>query len=752
MKFSDIRYLTYLLFSLILVNCGSNESSNTQMVDKRQTKYSLIIPENPSIAEREAAETLRDNLQSITRTRFSIITDATPNLKQEIVIGDSKRVDASSIAKEEVQPDGYSIKTEGQKLYVFSPREGEGIRYAIRDLLTSLGVEKFIPNMTVYSIDTTMTLPVIDVTFNPPFTWRSLDNLGSENEAFYTWHKLNNTDLDQTKWGVGSHDFNEWINPNDNPSFYTKIKDQSIPNAKFCLTNDEFFEAVNAKLNARINARKSAEYWEVSPGTISQSCSCEKCSAVNTEEDSPAGALIQFINKLAKNHSNKTIATMLSGDQTKPGKTAPANNVLITLSTEALNKSVPLITDKFGEAFKTNLDTWLTQTKNVMIYDHIVQYGNPVSPFPVFASFAENLKYYADKGIKMIHVQGSHEKGNDLAALKSYVVSRLLWDPNIEPDFLISQFTNEYYGDAGQFIKRYIDLMSEQAAKYGSLMTVADGPTVPIKTHLRPELMDQYNYFFNQAEDVIKADPEIRDRVKLARLPIVFTSLEQAKVYGNEKRGLFLNINGRWMAVPGMKTLATDFAGECKRLGVKYLGNGSLTPDEFANSIMAFTEQNVNSHKAIKQPVVMRRAPNQRFSGGNLSLLTDGLIGGLDPKYGWIGYEQYDMESTLTLAAPKNVSSLNIRFLHDPSKNIFLPKSVKVQISSDGTNYESIGSKSASSKATSNKPTIEAFTFNVGKKSVKSVKIDGLNPKTVPTGFMGSGQPSWIFADEIELN
>ena len=741
MKIERCIYYLMLFFAILIHSCSQDSSGGIQLADNRKTGYNLIIPENPSIEERSAAERLRQSLFNVTRANFPILTDATPKTDKEIVLGDSKRISDSGIATDEVEPDGYAIKTRGQKIYMYSPQEGEGIIGAVMDFTKSIGLERFIPNLSVYTIDTTLQIQPIDMIFNPAFSWRSLNNIGADKEDFYIEHKLNNTPEEKNKWGTWGFVLDRLV-----PQYYQEQAESPTLKESVCLTDEKFVTDLKSGLSGLLTRRKSASHWSVSLRQKEMWCTCQNCRQVIDEEGSPAGPVIRLINRLASDYTGKTWATTVYSDQ-PPTKTPVAENVILIISTEKINRSNPIVNDEYAAAFRENLDGWLAANDRVMIFDYLTDPDQPLNPSFNLNTIQANLQYYASKGIKMIHMEGSNRIGSDLGPLKTYLAAKLLWDPNTDVDANIQAFCDLYFGDAGQYLKRYIDLQNEQSEKYGKLLTVSDGPTVPVKTHLRPELMDQYNYFFNQAEEVVKGDPELRDRVKLARLPMVYSSLEQARVYGTGKKGFFLNINGRWMAVPGLKTLATNFAGECERMKVDFVMNRK-TPRQYEQELLAYADQNVEDHIAFGVAPALRRPPAQNYSGGNPDLLTDGLKGDKSHHYGWIGYESFDMEATLNLPQNSNSNMLSIRFKHDPLRRIHLPQKVSIQVSEDGTNFSNGGSKSLSSTSM---PKIETVTFPLGGKSLKSIKIVASNVKVVPTGYPTSGQPAWLFSDEIEL-
>jgi hypothetical protein len=105
----------------------------------------------------------------------------------------------------------------------------------------------------------------------------------------------------------------------------------------------------------------------------------------------------------------------------------------------------------------------------------------------------------------------------------------LLWNPQCDVNAVINDFLSGYYGRSGQHIRRYFDLL------HGRLTAdthIGLGTTPKDKLFQDPFIRNA-SAIFDQAEAV--ADTEaIRQRVELARLPLMFLECKHSPVAARE--------------------------------------------------------------------------------------------------------------------------------------------------------------------------------------------------------------------------
>lgn len=88
-------------------------------------------------------------------------------------------------------------------------------------------------------------------------------------------------------------------------------------------------EIVCDELSRRIAANPEAKYWSVSANDNYGYCTCPECAKIDAEEESPAGSVVRFANKVAARFPDKTISTLGYLYSRKAPKTKPAPNVNI---------------------------------------------------------------------------------------------------------------------------------------------------------------------------------------------------------------------------------------------------------------------------------------------------------------------------------------------------------------------------------------------------------------------------------------
>lgn len=142
---------------------------------------------------------------------------------------------------------------------------------------------------------------------------------------------------------------------------------------------------------------------------------------------------------------------------------------------------------------------------------------------------------------------------------------------------------------------------------------------------------------------------------------------------------------------------------------------------------------------------------SQYTGGGDLGLI-DGQHGGPNFRTGsWQGYQGVDFEATIDMAKEVRLGDITASFLQDQRSWIFMPVEVEFFLSSDGTNYRSIGK--VMNDAPDNLPdaVIEEFSIDGSGKSARFVKVHAINRGVCPEWHVGAGDKAWIFIDEITI-
>ena len=138
--------------------------------------------------------------------------------------------------------------------------------------------------------------------------------------------------------GLFVHTFNTLCPPEEffatNPEYFSEINGGRVKDhTQLCLTNPHVLRIVTERLLARIRQDPTAKLFSVSQNDWYNFCTCPDCKAIDDREESHAGTMITFVNKVAeaveKEFPELWIETLAYQYTRKPPKTLkPRRNVV----------------------------------------------------------------------------------------------------------------------------------------------------------------------------------------------------------------------------------------------------------------------------------------------------------------------------------------------------------------------------------------------------------------------------------------
>ncbi len=747
-----IRYIAFLVFSLVISTAVVAKNKPLKITENGNSAYVIVVSENASAIELEAAQLLRSYVTRISGCKLAVVNDKARPVKTEISVGFTNRLDPKTNTRLKVlAPDGFQIFTDGKKLFVVGGSH-KGVYYGVVYLLEKqLGCQMYAPYVEYVPENKSIAFPQLNYAEEPANILRIVHGKFNENKSYKEWMRLDNIN-EVFADGYYVHTFNRlvpwetYFGPH--PEYYAYMNGKRIID-QLCMTNPDVLKLVIDKLSVEMAKQPDKNIWSVSQNDNFSYCQCEKCKAINEVEGAPSGALIRFVNQVAAHFPNKTISTLAyQFSRSAPKITKPATNVQIMLCTIELNRSKSIESDAGSQSFVKDIADWAKLTNNIYLWDYTVDFANSVTPFPNLHVLQPNIQFLTRNGAYQHFQQTNTMKGNEMAELKAYLLARLLWNPDVDIDSVKSVFLKGYYAEAAPFMKLYIDKLESELIKSSEWLDIYGSPVHHEKSFLSADNMAFYNQLFDKAEVAVKHKPELLQRVKISRLPIEFAAMEIGKNDMFGPRGWYTEKNGKFVLKPEMKALLEDFYATANRNSVKYMNESAQTVESYYQATLRFIDVQVDDNLAFRKKTSAAPLPNPTYSNGNLEVITNGVQGADSYKVHWLGWEGTDFELTLDFGKNLNFHSVGIGSLWDPKSWILHPTRVTCMVSADGITWDPAGTSEIKGLQQKEEVTRNyVFTGDYANKRYVRFYISGT--KKLPSWHPSAGGLSWVFVDEI---
>ncbi len=732
------------------------QQNNIVLTDDGTSRYRIVLPAAATADESKAAGVLQEYIMEISGAALPIISATGGKSKYEIVLGQNERLDElkTGINLNQLKEDGFIIKTDSMRLIIAGGNE-LGTLYGVYSFLEEyLGCRMYSPKVKVVPKQKKITLTTINNIQVPVIGFRDTHYRVTWDPVYTEWHKLDHDkDGGRPAWGMWVHTFNELVPPEtyyqEHPEYFAMVKGKRIP-TQLCLTNADVLDITIQNLRRKIAQNPSALYWSVSQNDNRDFCTCDKCKAIDDREGSPSGSIIHFVNLVAEQFPDKMISTLAyEYGRHAPKNLRPRDNVNIMLcSIEALRHK-PITEDERSADFVKDVTDWGHIAKDIIVWDYVIQFNNLISPFPNLHVLKPNIQFFARHGVNAMFEQGNRETGGEFAELRSYLISKLLWNPEANADTIINDFLRGYYGKAAKPIRAYIDDMKEALLASGKPLRIFGTPNEAATSYLTPALIQRYEVLFQEAEQLVSDDAEVLERVKIARLPLSFAIMEQAKKTFTGERGVFHKVNDKWEVRTAIRSMIDPFTDLCIRQGVTQVKEWSTSPEEYRASMYRLFAQGMNEHLAFGKKITFLSPDVATLPAYAGQMLTDGIRGSHDYDYNWLSFTGKDLEVVIDLEQVKKIRRIESAYYQYGFWLRLLPKKVEYYVSEDGRQYHLAGSIDNTLPIDQYGGRQRDFISEFTPRNARYVKVKAYTIGNTPGWHPGAGRPANMLIDEI---
>ncbi len=516
------------------------------LFEKGETDYVIVIGSDASESERWAASELQHWLKAVSGADFGIIDDAEPPSKHEIVVGYNRHL--QTLLGSELKPpsdddESFSYRNAGSNILIWGGRN-RGTMYGVIDFLEEeMGCRWYTPRVTVtpqkdfyrfYFLrhKESPGLQVRNVfyfeAFDPQWAARNRSN------GLLTFGKVRDqVGGVESYWAV--HTFYRFVPPKeffkDHPEYFSLINGKRVAEeAQLCLTNPNVKRIIKERVLAFMRKHPEHRIYSVSQNDGYGPCQCANCQALVEKEGSESAPILTVVNEVAeaaeKEFPDKYIGTLAYVYSQKPPKTIrPRQNVVIRLCSFDCCWGHDFESCPLNAPFLNDIEQWSKIAPHLYIWDYVVEFSHYIMPFPNCMALQHKIQCFRDhKAIGVMPQAAYQSRGGAFAELKMNLLARLLWNPDCDVDAVIDDFMYGYYGRSGQYVRDYFDMMHERVTPEVHLHHF--NPSAPFFTD---ELIRKADAIFHRAEAVADNE-EIRQRVEMARLPILYVKCKRNPV------------------------------------------------------------------------------------------------------------------------------------------------------------------------------------------------------------------------------
>ena len=480
----------------------------------------------------------------MTGVKLPIITDEGPLPANAVLLGNTRHTAGLLGAP----ADRVGLGNDGFRIVVKPPHilivggPLRGTLYGVYDVLERFGGCRWYASWhSVIPRLETFFIPVIDDTQKPAFALREPHWFDMFNGDFAARNKANGHSMRLTEKHGGNirfgngffvHTFIRLCPPEKYfdtfPEYFSEVNGNRVKeDSQLCLTNPDVLKLVTENLLIGIRKDPTAKLFSVSQNDCNNFCTCPTCKALDDAEESHAGTMITFVNKVAeaveKEFPDVWIETLAYTYTRKPPKTVrPRHNVVVRLCTIESDFSEPLDQSPFeeNEKFVEDLRTWSGITDKLYVWDYTTNFREFIALFPNVMALQGNIRLFRDNKVIGVFEQGdAYGRHADFAELKTWLLAKWLWNPDLSFESLLDDFFDGYYGAAAPFVKEYFT---------GVHAFYKDPTKKPLQIYENIRESDISDAFlaraavlWQQAEDAVKDSPAYSYNVRMGAIPVL---------------------------------------------------------------------------------------------------------------------------------------------------------------------------------------------------------------------------------------
>lgn len=512
LEFSS-RFSRSVLIGVSLLAFGAGLSAEPLHLLKGGNNLRIVTEPSPSTIDQFAASELARYLNKITGANFSVATTARVPA-EALVVG---RADVSAVdpafAQMQLGDDGYIIRREGRRVLIAGGSDRATL-YGVYAFLEMLGCRWFAPNFDFYGVAGGEVVPhVADPTVDdlniverPAFKWRKLYieegwSHNAENlKQMVDWMvkaRMNVLDcpidyqhLHRTEWDnwrsalipelkkrgilieVGGHGYPNFL-PQEkyfahHPDWFGMYqgKRTNDPREVFSTANPDAVNTFVANVKSYLKAHPEIDILDVWPPDSARWSDAPEDLALGSPSERQIILLDHLNHELTPEFSHLRLQFVAYEMFTvQPVEHKPDAGIVMEYCPINRSFEAPLYDSSYSqnEEYFHNLELWLSgaiDPSSITVYTYITKYAWRSLPVIIPHMIVNEASRYHEMGIGGM---ATYSEPGSWATfeLDHYITARALWNPQLNVNKELADYTSNRYGAAGPAVLSYLRLVEE---------------------------------------------------------------------------------------------------------------------------------------------------------------------------------------------------------------------------------------------------------------------------------------------------
>ena len=339
-------------------------------------------------------------------------------------------------------------------------------------------------------------------------------------------------------WGV--HAMGSFISPaefyHSHPEYFSYRDGKRLDNySQLCLSNPEVLEICIERVKQVMRDNPDFLIYSMEQNDNYLFCECDECKALAERYGGQSGVMLWFVNQVAdavkEEFPDKFIGTFAyQYTRHAPKDIVPRDNVVVRLCSIECCMLHGYDECEQNLSFLKDLQDWSAIAPHLYIWDYVTDFAQYCLPVANWKSMQPHIQDFRDNHAIGILEEGDYQTVScEMREMRSWLLSKLMWNPDADVEALIKDFTDGYYGPAGPYIRQYLDLEERILLRPGIHTLCYIESSNEMYT---PEFISEGRRLFAEARAAVASDPVLSDRVETAEMPLCFLEMERTPLNG----------------------------------------------------------------------------------------------------------------------------------------------------------------------------------------------------------------------------